>query len=63
MAFSDYINSNGSMTPLPGNLSVAMAYVPFQCLMKTYDADRALEAGTLFPDLNKPFLNGRGEEP
>lgn len=31
------------------------AYVPSQRLRQTYDADKALEAGTLFPSLNLPM--------
>ncbi|MGN1081761.1 MAG: spore coat associated protein CotJA [Acutalibacteraceae bacterium] len=32
-----------------------MAYVPFQQYGDLYDETRALEAGTLFADLDKPF--------
>lgn len=39
--------------------SLAMAYVPFQKWIETYDPETALVRGTLFPDLDKPFL---GEE-
>ena len=38
------------------NLPLAMAYVPFQQIEGTYDQDEALKMGTLFPNLNKPFL-------
>lgn len=34
---------------------VAMAYVPWQQWSNTYDLDRALPAGTIFPELDKPF--------
>ena len=40
-------------------LPLAMAYVPMQKYGMTYEADNALEKGTLFPDLDKPFL-GKG---
>ena len=43
-------------TPLPG-----MAYVPFQQWSETYEPARALDDGTLFPVLNKPFYGRRGE--
>ena len=32
-----------------------MAYVPSQQFTKTYDPNRALRAGTIFPELDKPF--------
>lgn len=34
---------------------VAMAYVPWQKWGKTYEADKALCQGTVFPELDKPF--------
>ena len=39
---------------------LAMAYVPMQEYGLLYDLDDALEAGTLFPDLDKPFLGKKG---
>lgn len=48
---------------LPTDPVPAMAYVPFQQWSSSLlSAERALEAGTLFPVLNKPFYGGR-EEP
>ena len=38
------------------SLPLAMAYVPVQKWGKTYEPDVALARGTLFPDLDKPFL-------
>ena len=38
--------------------AVTMAYVPLQTDMITYDEDKALQCGTLFPTLNKVFLGG-----
>ncbi len=38
------------------NLPLTMAYVPFQTIEGTYSKDEALKAGTLFPNLDKPFL-------
>ncbi len=35
-----------------------MAYVPVQQLNAVYDTDKALERGTLFPELDKPWLGG-----
>ena len=45
-------------TPFPKQYSVAMAYIPFQNNTETYDEMKALERGTLFPVLDKPFLGG-----
>ena len=46
-------------TMLPGELPYAMAYVPFQQWQKPYDSEAALQRGTIFPALDKPFI---GEE-
>lgn len=46
-------------TKFPAELPFAMAYVPFQPWQKPYDTSAALERGTLFPCLDKPFI---GEE-
>lgn len=40
-------------------ISYAMAYVPFQTWRKVYDPSVALDRGTIFPELDKPFI---GEE-
>ena len=40
--------------------SLAMAYVPFQQWGQIYEPERALDAGTLFPDLDKPFYGKKG---
>ena len=37
---------------------LAMAYVPWQHLHTVYEPEYALERGTLFPELDKPFLAG-----
>lgn len=41
---------------MPKNPVLAMAYVPFQKLSEIYEPEAALNAGTLFPALDKPFL-------
>ena len=46
----------GNPTSFPEEYSLAMAYVPFQTDLTIYDDMQALEVGTLFPVLNKPFL-------
>ncbi len=49
------------ITPLPANPVVAMAYVPYQKYGEVYAAEKGLETGTIFPELDKPFLGaGRG---
>ena len=49
--------------PLPEDPVLAMAYVPFQQYnpRNIYSADDALEQGTLFPDLDKPFSGWPGD--
>lgn len=37
------------------DMPVGMAYVPWQKFDKTYDPMKALHAGTIFPELDKPF--------
>ena len=41
------------------NYPVGMAYVPMQRWGKTYDLDAGFSRGTIFPDLDLPFLAGR----
>ncbi len=41
------------------SMQLAMAYVPWQTWNKTYDAETALDRGTISPELDFPFL---GEE-
>ena len=48
-------------TPLPENPVVAMAYVPYQQFNTVYSAEKALDNGTIFPELDKPFFGRRGE--
>ena len=65
--------TNRSMTPqqsvpmmqpglsaLPADAAVTMAYVPMQTDTSVYDMEKALQTGTLFPVLNKPFA-GAGD--
>ena len=40
-------------------VSLAMAYVPVQTWTQIYEPDTGLTRGTIFPDLDKPFI---GEE-
>lgn len=43
----------------PAQTPVAMCYVPLQTLETVYEPETALRQGTLFPELDKPFLGGR----
>lgn len=45
-------NINNCIDSLP----LTMAYVPFQSYGVMYEPDKALCRGTVFPDLDKPFL-------
>lgn len=42
-------------TALPDDPQVVMAYVPFQLDKTAYTPEKALEEGTLFTTLNRPF--------
>ncbi|MBQ2283982.1 MAG: spore coat associated protein CotJA [Agathobacter sp.] len=41
-------------------MPVAMAYVPWQHFNKTYEPQKALRVGTIFPELDKPFTGRNG---
>ena len=43
------------------NFPLAMAYIPMQKFENLYSSDEALCAGTLFKDLDKPFLGKNAE--
>jgi len=40
-------------------MPIAMAYVPWQFFHETFEPDKALQCGTIFPELSKPFY-GKG---
>lgn len=42
------------------SFALAMAYVPWQQWSQTYAPQKAMCAGTIFPELDKPFLGRRG---
>ena len=50
-----FMNSPCNMDQFP----VAMAYVPWQRWQQVYPVDKAINRGTIFPDLDKPFSMGR----
>lgn len=43
----------------PADMPIAMAYVPWQKWQDIYDTVKGLECGTIFKELDKPFL-GKG---
>lgn len=52
-------NSTSWRNELSG-LPLAMAYVPWQPFGNTYEPCKALQLGTIFPELCKPFCGKRG---
>ena len=42
-------------------MPLAMAYVPWQCWCETYDPALGHDRGTIFPELDLPFLAGGGD--
>lgn len=56
----DMGNTSGNTgTDCLSNLSIAMAYVPMQRWNQVYDMSRGLTRGTIFPELDLPFVMGR----
>ena len=51
--------SQCAMSVFPREISVAMAYVPFQQWCDVYQCDKALCQGTIFPVLDLPFMGVR----
>jgi hypothetical protein len=37
-----------------------MGYVPWQQFSRAYEPQKALKTGTIFPELDKPFLGAGG---
>ncbi|MCH5316049.1 MAG: spore coat associated protein CotJA [Eubacterium sp.] len=46
---------NERRTALPADPQPTMAYIPLQTNLITYEYDKGLNEGTIFPELNKPF--------
>lgn len=56
------LNDSSSRTAACENICaypIAMAYVPVQTFQTTFDLNRSLEVGTIFPELHKPFCGKR----
>ncbi len=52
--------AQSGLSALPSDVTVTMAYVPMQTDTTVYEPEKALQTGTLFPVLNKPFA-GAGD--
>ena len=50
----------GDTTDAMRGKAIAMAYVPWQQFGCTYEPMQGLHAGTIFPELEKPFYGRRG---
>lgn len=53
-------SANGCGNGLPSDAPVAMAYVPWQKFTTTFEPQKALMTGTIFPELDKPFTGRSG---
>ena len=49
------------ISPLPAETVPAMAYIPYQQFNTIYSPEQGLNAGTIFPELDKPFYGRRGK--
>ena len=56
---SDKVENTGVYTHAD-HLPLTMAYVPFQQFHTTFELHKALQVGTVFPELCKPFCGKRG---
>lgn len=52
--------SCASHQPPQQTMVVGMAYVPWQRWQQPYDYEKGFEVGTIFPDLDLPFLGYQG---
>ncbi len=50
----------GNTTDTMRGRALAMGYVPWQQFGCTYEPMQGLQAGTIFPELDKPFYGRRG---
>ena len=53
-------NSESSCMNHMHDMALAMAYVPWQHFNTLYELPMALQIGTIFPELNKPFRGSKG---
>lgn len=59
--FSQMYPMQPDRSAFPEQTPIAMAYVPYQKLTAVYDENAAFEVGTIFPDLDKPWLGGEAK--
>jgi hypothetical protein len=52
------MNGQDNLSRFPNETPLAMAYVPFQIYETEYETAVAFNKGTLFPELDKPFMPG-----
>lgn len=63
--YDDKCSTSGLTIPegiFPENMPLAMAYVPYQTWGNTYSENVALERGTIFKELDLPFLGKKEAE-
>lgn len=53
------ISCPSSAANAAGRYPLAMGYVPWQQWQQTYSMEQALSRGTIFPELDLPFVMGR----
>jgi len=53
------MHTETDITTLPKDTPVAMAIVPMQHYKGVYPADEGFDKGTIFPELDLPFLGER----
>ena len=51
--------NQATKTAFPTDTALAIGYVKWQELFETYDPEKGYVAGTIFPELNKPFYGRR----
>lgn len=54
-------NNKPTLSAFSPNAALAMAYVPVQYFNKMYDTEQGFKAGTIFPELDKPFCKGENK--
>lgn len=57
-----FLKTTKTRPQFPNEISLAMAYIPLQESLKTYDEEKALKVGTIFPELNKEFCGKKVEQ-
>ena len=56
---AETVRSSIEMPILPDPMVLAMSYVPMQIYKDMYSIDEGFQRGTVFPELDKPFLGGK----